>query len=157
MLTEDERKEMAKAHGRMYYAECDSCGKLIPSGALFFAVKWSARPDGLNFLSPVLDKLECVACGGAPPKESAPKNRGPLTRADKRKLEVNSAIRKAAHAIFREDTSAKLTTEEVVMRLRKRKAFRGCKKGEVAATLASMKKMRLLKRHESKWFAGRVA
>jgi hypothetical protein len=66
------------------------------------------------------------------------------------KLIINPIVRRTVMSILKKYDS-QLTTKELILKLRGRRTIREIKKGEVAATLRAMRKLRLVKVRAKLW------
>lgn len=69
MLTEEEKQDMALAHGKLFTAVCDDCGRGIKANALYVVLKytkhrWEGKPNDKPFTwnSRVPKKVRCLDC-----------------------------------------------------------------------------------------------
>jgi len=163
LLNEDQKKEMALAHRKMYAAQCDECEKLIPAGQLYVVlkytkVKWEGpptqRPHTWNARVP--KKVRCLECNNKiieplkPKQVIGGKGKKALTKDEAGKL--NKMVRSIAIRMLKksekpiENASFKL---KVFLKAKKKEPK--IKKSVVNATIRLLKKAKVLKYKQKHW------
>lgn len=154
LLTTDQIKIAAKAHGRVYQMMCDEpdCGKLIIPGDLYVVLKWKKRDDGLeSIMGRIPFKIRCMTCEREriPPKEevkikNAGRNAKAVTLEMAAGITINPILRRIIMRLIKKSSDG-VIAKNLFNVLRKYKVVREMSKKEVKLTVRSMKKLKMFR------------
>lgn len=164
LLSTEDQLTYRLAHGKQYIAQCDGpCGLGIPAGDLYVVKSWKPRKDKLTFLGAIPSDVLCMTCADVASGKLKVVDglvSEPKPTKDKVKLHKRDMIAPVRRGVLKLLTEEKpkhgYTTEELILKLRRRASMREHNKGEIRKTLSLMKKFRDLKRKDGKWFVPKV-
>jgi hypothetical protein len=155
LLSIEDQQKYRLAHGKQYLYVCDGpCGKLIPATELAVVKKWRQRKDGLTFLGAAPTEVRCQTCckiENGTLKENAPEKHG-VAKPKPKKRDMIAGVRRAVLAILEtEKPKNGYTSDELILKLRRKASLREYGKAEMKRTFSLMKKFHELKRNDERW------
>jgi hypothetical protein len=158
LLSTEDQQHYRLLHNKQYIAVCDKCGLGIPAGDLYVVKAWKARKDKLLFLGAIPTDVRCMLCaniesGKIKVVDGLAKEKDVAVAKEKpKKRDMIGAVRRGVLKILAtEKPKHGYTSEELILKLYRRKSMHEHKKGEIKKTLSLMKKFRDLKKSEDKW------
>jgi hypothetical protein len=163
LLTEEQQMEMALAHGKLFSAVCDECGRCVPTGTMYVILKyekihridWQLRPYIWNRRVP--KKIRCLDCNKAYLPEPDKKKiviggKGRKKLSEDEVKSVNKIVRRTAIRLLKKSEKP-IENVDFKTRLftRVRKKDPKIKKGMMNATLRVLRKVKVVSYKKKHW------
>lgn len=168
LLTPDERKEMAIAHGRLFEAVCDKCGRCIRLGAPYVVVKYEKlkridpKSRSYTWNRKVPKKIICLDCDEEKNhdirEEYAKKKNRKVIGGKRSKLtdkdvkSVNKMVRRIIISILKkseEEIETAVLKNKILAKAKKKEP--NIKKSAINATLRVLRKAKVVQCKKKLW------